>query len=310
VIERPILHDGVMSTALESSLSRESLAPSLDLPLRLPKCEGVALALDLLGYLPLRKTRMTRAAYDLAGFTRLYEPEALVRQNLRNTVRYYRTLLRLPDPEFRRRAQQTLEVLNADRLARALAKGSGVVLLTVHVGAFEVAASWITQLMGVAVVAPVAGSQSRLLRSIDARARRACGVTVRPVVNGVMNELAEDLRSGAVVPIMIDRRPPRGGCSVRLFERDAIVSSAPLVLGARTQAPILPAITFHMTDAKQVLWFGEEFIVGARARQGESTALIQRLAGWAEQMISAVPEQWHVSPHWSDSPFNMRALVT
>src|SRR5205823_3652437 len=140
--------------------------------------------------------------------------------NVEHTMRYYRTLVRLPNDRYRRRAQQGLRVLHAERLQSALSERRGVVLLTVHIGIFELAASWITEVLGARVAAPASRSTLLPLRYVDERARAACGVVVRPSLSGVVSNTLDDLRSGAVVPIMLDRRPVFGGRRVRFFGCD------------------------------------------------------------------------------------------
>jgi lauroyl/myristoyl acyltransferase len=240
------------------------------------------------------KFAATRLAFREAGFVNDERAvDDLLELNIAYTYGYHVRALRLGDERYRRRLQNTIVPEGLHNLLDARDPGSGVILTTVHVGDFDLAASWITQILGLPLVVPVARVHSSGRQGFYDRMRKACGFRLRFGEHLSLDALAGDLRAGSVVVLTMDRRPRMHGVSTPFFGKPAVMARAPWRLAAMTSMPIVSAATHLQADGSRTLRFGEPAQVSGYG-QGAARLLTQRLAAEAERAIAARPEQWHV----------------
>lgn len=217
----------------------------------------------------------------------------LARANAAFVWTYYGRFACLALPGSRQRALARVEVNGAEHLDAAQSLGRGAILLSVHLGDFDLAGAWLAGCRGVtpvAVTAPVRPAwRERMLTGI----RRRCGVVIRDVEATGLDDLAADLREGRLVLAMLDRRPHRRAATAwaSMLGRSTAAPAGMATLAASTGSPLLPAATWRGPDGRSVVWFGESLATADRA-----TALAH-VAGCAARLsehIRAHPEQWHV----------------
>src|SRR5205085_1380642 len=102
----------------------------------------------------------------------------MVAANIAHTLRYYRRLLRLADARERGRMHAEVDGAGVELLEEALGAGRGVILVSGHIGEFDLAASWLAQVRGLPVVVPVARVDP-LRQPLFDRTRVAAGLDLR-----------------------------------------------------------------------------------------------------------------------------------
>jgi phosphatidylinositol dimannoside acyltransferase len=240
----------------------------------------------------------TRSAYRRTGIASTTdELDAMVAANASHTLRYYRRLVRLANARERMRMHAEVDGSGVALLERALSRGRGVILVSGHIGEFDLAASWLAQVRGVPVVVPVA--RTDLLRQpMFARVRSSAGLDLRRAEKTTLRQLEWELAQNRIVVVMLDRRCTGSACATSLFfAHDAAIARTPALMGWRTRAPIITGAT-HTVDGRSVLSLAslldaDAFDNSHGCRAGIS-ALTNALVRDLEALIAAHPEQWHV----------------
>lgn len=161
--------------------------------------------------------------------------DASYRHMGRETVAIFK-LSRLSTAELRERT--TLPGL--DEMRDALAEGRGVILMTGHLGNWEVGAAGFTS-RGVPLDAVAKGMEnSHFGRALlEARDRLGMGVID---MDDASREVLSSLRAGRVVAILADQNAHRGGVFVPFFGKLAATVRGPALFALRSGAPMFIGI--------------------------------------------------------------------
>jgi len=166
-----------------------------------------------------------------------------------------------------------LRIEGAEHLAAARASGRGVILLSAHLGDWELGAASIAAL-GVTLHIAARRQSANAIEEVFARRRRASGLRVLPG-GGRFATGALALRRGEWIALMADRAPRRAaGRSVCAWAA---------ALAHRTGALVLPAVC--VTEGGARVLRIEPPLPPARCREG---AFRDTLRGWLERW----PGQW------------------
>lgn len=201
-----------------------------------------------------------------------------------------------------------VEVEGMEHWLEATAGGRGVVMVTGHVGNWEMASKLPDRMEGrhVHVVRE---------EEMDAEAQAFVEDRLRRVSEGYTTHFAagmdprlglrlrEALERGEMVALQGDR-PRRGGSTVttRLFGRPFAVPAGPMALARQAAVPLLPAYVFRLAQRHYLLRFGEPIEVpqdGDRRRVVPEAA--QKVVDELERAILYRPHQWFVFREiWSE----------
>jgi KDO2-lipid IV(A) lauroyltransferase len=240
---------------------------------------------------PNRKFAATRSAVVAVGLVSTGEAPALTRANALCVWSYYLRFARL----FRRWARSHLydQVVpfGEEQLAAAVAVGRGVILLSVHLGDFDLGGGWLAARRALTPVVVTRSVHPRWRDALFSLVRRRCGLLLRDAGSTRLEELELDLRQGRAVLMMLDRRPDGATEPSRILGQPAVVPCAAAALAVRSGAPLLPAATWRADDGRPVVWFGQPRSVSDHA---EGIACLVEASEQLGQLIRAHPEQWHV----------------
>lgn len=221
-----------------------------------------------------------------------------VRENFRSYGRYWIDSFRLPD----------LSVAEIDagfafegvgEILEARARGIGPIMVIPHLGGWEWAGIWLTQVMRVPVTVVVEAVKPPELFDFFASFRRRLGMNIVALGPQAGAEVLRAIKERHVVCLLADRDIHGDGVEVDFFGETTTLPAGPATLAARTGAPLLPAAIYfegrgHHAVVKPPM---------ATERQGrlrdDVARITQDLAGQLEQLIRAAPEQWHLQqPNW------------
>jgi KDO2-lipid IV(A) lauroyltransferase len=129
--------------------------------------------------------------------------------------------------------------LEAIRLARE--KGRGLVLVTAHMGPWELAPHVMREEFGISIAIVGRGQGGGVLERLALESRTGTGNTFIFKDRGA-REMIRVLRSGGTLGTLIDQAAvvPRDGAELVFMGRPARTNLGPFKLAARTGAPILP----------------------------------------------------------------------
>ena len=177
-------------------------------------------------------------------------------------------------------------------LDNALGAGRGALILSAHLGAFDLLAC-ATAARGYPVTIISRTPRSSLTRAVWMGYRSAAGVHILPE-RGSLREVLKALRAGGLVVLVLDQNMHRDrGVFVDFFGRPACTLDSLAVIAMRTGAPVVPAFTWRSDDGMHEAVFMPPVEL---ARSGDAKVDIikntQRFTELLEQQVRAHPEQW------------------
>lgn len=231
------------------------------------------------------------------------ERESILRRLYRNLGWQLAEFCRMPQytPE---NTQQLIRYEGLDRYLAARQRGKGVLVLTGHLGAWELS-SFYHSLMGYPM--------NMVIRRLD-----------NPGVDKLVNDirclhgnqvfhkddfaraLLSSMRKGESVGILMDTNmtPPQG-VFVDFFGKTACTASGLARVALKTGASVLPGfMLWEQKERRYVLHFGEEIpVVSTGDDQKDILLLTQELTASLESWIRRYPDQWlWVHRRWKTRP--------
>jgi phosphatidylinositol dimannoside acyltransferase len=273
---------------------------------RLPRSWAYALAVFAARFAwwfsPLARPRLE---YNLKiACPELTGPELrrLSRQNFRNHAKAYADLMMLPRTRVSE-MRPMLHVKGIEYLEQARAIGKGVMVVSCHMGSYEVASAiWSATLAPVTFFAEVLEPRALYEWYRDTRAR--LGISVLPLNLSGLRKVTQALRDNEMVITAIDRDITGTGWTMPFFGKPASIPMGPAAMALRMGTPLFPVCVYRLPDDTYMA-------EGAPLVLAESTGddkademrVTRELLGNIEGFIRRHPDQWHV-PHkiWEGGP--------
>jgi KDO2-lipid IV(A) lauroyltransferase len=173
----------------------------------------------------------------------------------------------------------------------ALARARGVVVVTGHVGNWDLGACS-QAAAGVPLHVVTKTLSARGLSRYWMERRRAHGVVLHGA-SGSLGALVAALRAGEVVGLVVDQRADQGGIDVPLFGVPARTSVAAATLALRTGAPLVPAFVTRDARGRHTLHIEPPIEIDHTLPVGDAIATATRACNEAlERAVRRAPEQW------------------
>jgi KDO2-lipid IV(A) lauroyltransferase len=222
--------------------------------------------------------------------------------NFRNHAKAYADLMMLPTTSVEA-MRPLLKVQGWDYLEEARALGKGVLVVSCHMGSYEVvAAIWSATLAPVSFFAEELEPRELFEWYRDTRAR--LGISVLTLDHGGLRKVLQALRDQEMVITAIDRDITGTGHQMPFFGRMAPIPLGPAAMALRLGVPLFPVCAVRLPD-DSYLAYGAPLVFATdtgNPREDQVRAT-RELLGHMESFIRRHPDQWHV-PHriWEGSP--------
>lgn len=212
-------------------------------------------------------------------------------------------LPRLGPEEIKRR----VELRGAAHLEAALEQGKGAILLTGHLGNWELVGARLAA-EGYPIVAIARAQRDSTLTDYILKTREATGMKIYHRESAVRASLLA-LRSNEFVGMLIDQNAGDEGIFVDFFGRPASTAAGAAVFALKTDAPVLPTFGYRQADDTHVAVIEAPVPLirtGDHRRDvWENTARYTKIV---EEKIRAHPEQWFwLHKRWKSRPPEARA---
>jgi len=211
----------------------------------------------------------------------------LARDVFRNFGRYlieFFSMHRAPQPD--------VQVEGYEHLAEAQRPGRGTIVLTAHLGNWEVAAVLIHRL-GFPVTAVALPHDDPQMDRLFNTQRTRCGITVIPMGAQAARQSLQHLREGHLLGLLGDQDFSSNGQAVSFNGRTVILPRGPALLSLRSQAPIVPTFLLREGDWKFRLCFEQPLWPHAGAVDDASVReVIQSYVVVLERYLNRFASQW------------------
>lgn len=184
-------------------------------------------------------------------------------------------------------------------IAAGLDAGNGVILALPHLGGWEWAAFWLTEIKHVRVAAVVEAIEPPELGQWFVELRRAFGLDIITLGPSAGADVMRALKANQIVCLLCDRDIGGGGIDVEFLGERTTLPAGPATLALRSGAPLLPcAVYFEGAGHNGVIRPPLATERTGRLRE-DVHRVTQELAYELEALIREAPEQWHLmQPNW------------
>lgn len=177
-------------------------------------------------------------------------------------------------------------------LHRALAAGNGAIVVTPHLGNWDLGAAAIAT-CGHPVHAVTDPFGPPQVDSMVRASRERLGVGVIPVGPASVKESLRALRRNEVLLLACDIDKGGAGVPVSFLGRDVVLPAGPATFSLRTGAPLIPGFMRRRPDGSHESRLEEPLPLPGSGDAAEQTAeLTQAIASAFELMIREDPSQW------------------
>ena len=191
-----------------------------------------------------------------------------------------------------------------EHLQEARGRGKGVVLITGHLGSWELMASAIVR-QGIPLSVIAREANDGKINEFLVGLRQRLGVrTVLRGSSGSARQILRTLRSGEVLGCLIDQDTKVDGVFVDFFGRPAYTPSGPISLALRAGAPVVLGCTWRQWDGRHLVRFDPPIDLD---RSGDNEADVLRhttmATRWLEDRIREHLDQWvWIHRRWRRKP--------
>jgi phosphatidylinositol dimannoside acyltransferase len=221
---------------------------------------------------------------------------AASRESMRSYLRYWLEIFRLPVMPTERIVGDMDETGNVAEMLENLERGRGVIVPLPHMGNWDQAGAW--------VIGRGAGGFTTVMERLQPESlyerfvgfREGLGFEVLPASGGPhpFGVLAQRLRKGKLVTLLVDRDVTGSGIEVDFFGEKALMMGGSAALAVQTGAALMPATLWFEDGGWGVHIHPEIPVPAAGDRRQKAAQMTQEIARIFEQGIKEHPADWHM----------------
>lgn len=215
------------------------------------------------------------------------EHPRLIREVFRNFGRYLVEFFAMHHLD-----QPDLDIEGYPHLLEAQQRRRGAIILTAHLGNWELGAVLIHRL-GHPVTAVALPHEDVRMDRLFNRQRQICGIEVVSLGDHAAKRSLQALREGRLLGVLGDREFGTNGLAVPFAGTTMVFPKGPALLSLRSRAPLVPAFLLREGVWKFRLCFEPPiWPERGRAIEGAVRSAIQTYAANLERRLKRSPEQW------------------
>ncbi|MCX5686093.1 MAG: lysophospholipid acyltransferase family protein [Candidatus Omnitrophica bacterium] len=219
------------------------------------------------------------------------ESRKIARAVFRNFAKYLVDFFRFSmiDEDYIKKYIKVEGLANVDE---GLSRGKGVVLLSAHMGNWELGAS-ILSLIGYPTAAVVLSHRHKKINDFFLEQRRMC--KVQPIEIGMSLKACYKLLKGnGLLALLGDRDFTKNGLESEFFGQKALIPKGPSIFSYRIGSAIVPSFMIRQPDDTFKLTFERPIYPDTSSEEGPAVAaLTGKCTSVIESYIKRYPSQWY-----------------
>jgi KDO2-lipid IV(A) lauroyltransferase len=177
-------------------------------------------------------------------------------------------------------------------LEKAVEQGRGIVVVSAHIGNWEVALAYAGGFLRLPLTAIVKRMRFGPLDRWLNRQRRRFGTTIRYKQRALPQMMAV-IRSREALTVLIDQSKRSEGVPVSFFGAQATATTVAALLARRYRSPILPVFCVRSPKGRLTIKIGAAVeLVRSKDLRADLQRNTQRLTDVVEEVVRAYPQQW------------------
>jgi len=185
-----------------------------------------------------------------------------------------------------------VRVEGAGRWMRALEKNQGLIIVSAHLGNWEVGMQYAACFMQKPALGVAKKIRFQPLNQWVHKLRTRFGIDII-YKKGALPDMRRTLRRDGVVALLVDQSKRREGVDVKFFGRNVTVTPAAAFLAIRCKSPILPIFCIREANGQLTIQVEQPLILKwSGDLRSDVQANTQLITDAVERMIRKYPEQW------------------
>ena len=186
-----------------------------------------------------------------------------------------------------------IKIEGRENLDKALSSGKGVIILTAHLGNWELGGGVVGRL-GYPLNAIALNHKNTKVNDFFLNQRACCNVTVIPI-GSHLKRCFNVLRNNELLAIVGDRDFSSSGIKANFFGKETILPKGPAVFSIKTGAPIVPTMIIRTKDNTHRVIFEEPVLPDVESDKKKRVRnTVEKYILVIEKYIRAFPDQWSV----------------
>jgi KDO2-lipid IV(A) lauroyltransferase len=178
-------------------------------------------------------------------------------------------------------------------LTEALARKKGVVIVTAHLGNYEMAAQSIPCILGVQMASVAKQLRNAWLNRLIHNMRTRFGNKII-YKKGALPEMTQTLRKGLMVTILMDISRRFDGVEVQFFGHRATATPSAALLGLRCKSSIVPAFSHRNPNGELIVQIESPIeIQRTNDLRHDLKTNTQLITDRIERAVRNYPDQWN-----------------
>jgi KDO2-lipid IV(A) lauroyltransferase len=181
-----------------------------------------------------------------------------------------------------------------EHIDRALSHGKGAIILTAHLGNWEMGGVFLT-LLGYPLNVITAPDVAARLHDYRVRLRQGQKIKVITLNDTLSSSLAvlKALKANELVALLGDRELMGKGIPVKFFGQKVSFPVGPALLAHLSEAVLIPTFVLMEKDSKYLCLAEPSLPIHRTGKRDEDLAMnTQRIADVMEKFIRSYPDQW------------------
>lgn len=180
-----------------------------------------------------------------------------------------------------------------ERVDAALTRGKGAILLSAHIGNWELGAAALS-LSGYPISAVVLTHQNKKINDFFTRQRMRG--KMRPIeIGATLRACYRTLKGNGLLALLGDRDFTKNGLRIEFFGKIALIPKGPAVFAYREGAAILPTFMVREPDDTFRLFIDEPIYADPRKDEASAIAgLMKQYLASIESCVRKYPSQWYI----------------